>query len=180
MNKIKAIIAASVIPLLLIAVPAGAQSTGLTPQQELMINSLPPAQRQQALEALQQNKSGPALRVGERVQETVDTPSSALSPAIASFPVVETLRVSANSRLVVNFTPKESLSNNELQELQADRTLSRLSGSRTYVLDDNGVLSLLGIQSIPLLGLTEPDIERRLGAESLLSAFDIDARILET
>ena len=180
MNKIKAIIAASLIPLLLIAVPAGAQSTGLTPQQELMINSLPPAQRQQALEALQQNKSGPALTVGQRVQETVDTPSSVLSPAIASFPVVETLRASANSRLVVNFTPKESLSNKELEELQADRTLSRLSGSRTYVLDDNGVLSLLGIQSIPLLGLTEPDIERRLAAEPLLSAFNVEARILET
>ncbi len=100
---------------LLIGSLTAAQSTGLTPQQELMLNSLPPAQRQQALEALRQNKSGPALTVGERVQETVDTPSTALSPAIASYPVVETLRASANSRLVINFTPKESLSEGELR-----------------------------------------------------------------
>ena len=79
--------------------------------------------------------------MGERVQETVDTPSTALSPAIASYPVVETLRASANSRLVINFTPKESLSEGELRELQADRTLSRLRGDRTFVLDGNGVLS---------------------------------------
>ncbi len=43
-----------------------------------------------------------------------------------------------------------------------------------------GYLSLLGIQSIPILGLTEPDIERRLGAEPLLAHFEIDARILDT
>ena len=180
MNKIKAIIAASLIPLLFFAVPAGAQSTGLTPQQELMLNSLPPEQRQQALEALQQQKSGPALRVGERLQETVDGTDALLSPAMAAQSVVSMARASAGSRLIISFTPRESLSDVELRELQADRTLSRLSGDRTFVLDENGVLSLLDIETIPLLGLTEPDIERRLRAEPLLSAFDIEARILET
>jgi hypothetical protein len=164
----------------LLLVSAAQAQSGLTPQQELMLNSLPPDQRQQALEALQQNKSGPALRVGERVQETVDTPSSALSPGFSTVPIVEILRAGANSRLVINFNPRESLTERELQDIQADRTLSRLQGSRTFELDDNGVLSLLGIESIPLLGLTESDIERRLSAEPLLSAFDVTARILET
>ena len=163
---------------MLVAMTAFAQTSGLTPQQELMLNSLPPESRQQALEALRQNKAGPALTVGQRVQERVDGPP--LSPAIAAAPVAEEPRASARGRLVVSFTPKESLSPGELQELRADRTLSRLSGSRTYQLDDNGVLSLLGIQSIPLLGLTEADVERRLAAEPLLTAFDVDARILES
>ncbi len=101
MNFYKAIIAVILGFFLFVAASAIAQTSGLTPQQELMLNQLPPAQRQQALEALQQNKSGPALRVGVPVRETVDSPSTALSPAIASFPVVETLRASANSRQAI-------------------------------------------------------------------------------
>ena len=74
MKFFKAVIAVIPVLFLLDAAPTSAQS-GLTPQQQLMLDSLPPEQRQQALEALQQNKSGPALRVGQRVQETVDQPS---------------------------------------------------------------------------------------------------------
>ena len=47
------------------------------------------------------------------------------------------------------------------------------------MLDDAGVLSLQGLELIPLLGLDEEDIKRRLEAESYLSVFEIDVRILD-
>lgn len=156
---------------------AAAQTMSLTPQQQLMLDQLPPAQRQQALDALRQSRSGPALRVGEPLREEA---TSSLSPMLAAPIAAEAKRASANSRLVINFSPKDSLNDRELADLKGDRTLSQIMGNRSFVLDDNGVLSLLGIQSIPLLGLNESDIQRRLAAEPLLAAFDIDVRILDS
>ena len=163
----------------LLSTGVGAQSMDLTPQQQMMLDQLPPDQRQQALDALRQSKSGDAIRVGEPLREEAQS-ATGLSPALVPQRIVEVARAGANSRLVIDFTPKESLSSRELEGVETDRTLSRIIGSRTFVLDDNGVLSLLGIQSIPLLGLTESDVERRLAAEPLLAPFDIEARILES
>ena len=159
---------------------AAAQVVNITPEQQQLLDQLSPVQRQQALEALRQAQSGQAQRVGQPVQEDQAPSSVELSPLVTAEPVTEIQRASANSRLVIDFTPKESLTERELEMLEEDPAFNRINGSRTFVLDDNGVLSLLGIQSIPLLGLTESDIERRLGAESLLTLFDIDVRVLES
>ena len=163
----------------LLPISATAQSVNLTPEQQQMLNQLPPAQREQALAVLRQ-QSSQVRSPSQPLRDEVAAPSPALSPAVAAEPVAETLRASARSRLVIKFLPKASLDDRELKKLEEDPALSRLRGSSTFVLDDNGVLSLLGSQSIPLLGLKESDIERRLGAEPLLSVFDIDARILES
>ncbi len=56
--------------------------------------------------------------------------------------------------------------------------MQKLIGSHLFVLDDSGVLSLQGLEVIPLLGLSEADINRRLMAEPFLSSFSIDVRIL--
>ena len=165
--------------LLLIANVAAAQSLQLTPEQQRMLDSLPPAQRAQAQQILRQQTGG-VQSVGQPVRESAETSSVDLSPAVAAEPKGEIQRASANSRLVVNFLPKDSLSEDELEDLQQDPALSRITGSRNFVLDDNGVLSLPGITSIPLLGLGEPDIELRLAAEPVLTAFDITVRILES
>jgi protein involved in polysaccharide export with SLBB domain len=162
--------------LVLVSVTAFAQSVQLTPEQQMMLDQLPPAQREQALQVLRQQSAG-VQSFGEAVRET---PSQAVSPAVVPAPEVESQRASANSRLVINFRPKESLTARELEGLGRDPMLGRIQGSRTFVLDDNGVLSLLGFESIPLLGLSESDIEYRLGAEPLLAQFDVDARILAT
>lgn len=157
---------------------ASAQSVDLTPEQQQMLNQLPPAQRQQAMDLLQQSQNGATQDLGEPVRESVEPPSTLLSPALGAERVEETPRASAHSRIVINLSPKESMTAEELEEFENDTLLSRLGGSRIFVLDDNGVLTLLGIQSVPLLGLTESDIQRRLSAEPLLKWFDIDARIL--
>ncbi|MDA0707406.1 MAG: SLBB domain-containing protein [Proteobacteria bacterium] len=153
-----------------------AQTLQPTAEQLRMLNQLPPAQREQALEALRSAQGSQA----QPVAEPTESLSPALSPVVAAKPVGEVQRAGRGSRLIIDFSPKESLSEQELEALQEDRALARLRGSQNFVLDDQGVLSLLGIESIPLLGLTENDIERRLGAEALLTGFDIDARILES
>ena len=158
------------------SVPAEAQ----TAEQLRMINQLPPAQREQALQALRQYQDGQVQSVGEPVRERPNDASAALSPMRAVEPVGVEARASANGRLVIDLTPKPEMADRELAALRSDPVLSRLVGSRTFVLDDSGTLSLLGIETIPLLGLNEADVERRLGAEPILSSFNIDVRILET
>ena len=160
--------------------PAVAQSVSLTPQQQLMLNQLPPAQRQQALDALRQMQGGQTQTVGQPLTESAEIPGVALPPLIDVAPEFEMPRAAANSRLVISFTLKETLTRPELSEFEEDQALARLEGSQTFVLDDNGILVLPGIQSIPLLGLGEDDIELRLSAEPALAVFDIEARVLES
>ena len=68
----------------LIASTATAQSVNLTPEQQQILNQLPPTQRQQALDALRQSQIGQMQGVGQPVRETVEAPSPDLSPAIAA------------------------------------------------------------------------------------------------
>ena len=158
---------------------AFAQSAQLTPQQQAMLDQLPPDQRRQALLAIQQYQDSQVQTVGEPVRELDEVGIPDLPILPAAEPEVEELRAGANSRLVISFIPRESLVPNELEQIAEDPVLSRLHGNRVFVLDDTGVLSLLGIQMVPLLGLTESDIERRLEAEPLLAPFEITADILE-
>jgi len=132
------------------------QSISLTPEQQQLLDQLPPAQRQQALDALRNTQAGQLQTAGEPVREQADTPAAGLSPVRPAEPVGEVQRASANSRLVINFTPQGSLNETELEAVADDPALSRLQGSHTFVLNENGSLSLLGIESVPLLGLTEP------------------------
>ena len=169
--------AAALIPVFAVSL-SFAQGFQLSAEQQQMLNQLPSAQRQQAMEVIQRAQ-GSQNQAPTPIRETVSQPIP-ISPATGSELEAKELRASADSRLVVKLTPKDSLAPAELEELGEDPILSRLAGSQAFDLDDNGVLSLLGIQSVPLLGLSESDIERRLGAEPLLSQFDIDVRILDS
>lgn len=173
--------------LLLIAIGAEAQqSFQPTPQQRQMLDSLPPAQRQQALEALRQLNSEQNGTSQSRINETADSlePEFDLANGRAEERLDEVgddvLRADAGGSLVITFTPKTRLTPEEVVVIEDDPVLGRLTGSGAYTLDDSGVLSLQGLGFVPLLGLTEPDIERRLGAEPFLEDFDISVRILET
>ncbi len=87
-------------------------------------------------------------------------------------------RAESRSRIILRFDADEDLTATERRELDEDPIMQRLTGSHLFVLDDSGVLSLQGLKLIPLLGLSEEDIVRRLEAEPYLSKFIIDARIL--
>ncbi len=158
----------------------------LTPEQRAMLNSLPPAQRQQAIQAIeefarQQQQQGPDSGELRESADPYERPPQ-LSPLTQGVDDEgeETLRADAGSRLVIKYTLKEALEADEAAAVNDDPVLQRLPGSHAYVLDDAGMLSLPGLESVPLLGLTQEDIERRLGAEPYLSNFSIDVRILST
>ncbi len=173
--------------LLLTAIGVEAQQgVQLTPQQRQMLNALPPAQRQQAMEALRQVNSERTGVTGSSINEALEPsdsefdPDAGLAQREPALDEEDVLRAGAGSNLVITLTPKLSLTPEELAAIEEDPLLAKLSGSRAYGLDDSGVLSLQGLEFIPLLGLTEPDIERRLGAEPFLESFDVSVRILET
>ena len=161
--------------LLLLSVSALAQNIQLSPEQLMMLNQLPPAQRQEAMEALRGLNSQQ-----QQSQQSINEAISEFTGLEVEDAEQETeeVRAEARSRLVVGFDLPEEMSAAEKTEVEEDPIMQRLIGSRLFILDDNGILSLEGLASIPLLGLTEEDIQRRLEAETYLSKFVIDARIL--
>lgn len=166
--------------IVLLGLPAAyAQGISLTQAQRQMLDSLPPAQRQQALDAIAQLEQQQQAQ-SEAGEEGATEPDQETEPTIST--PVESIRPGPHarerSRLVVNFLPVPELTPEELEELMADPALSQLIGSQLFVLDDAGVLVLQGLEVIPLLGLNEEDIQARLRAEPYLGAFDIQVRIL--
>ena len=156
-----------------------AQGIQLTPTQQQMLNSLPPAQRQQALNALRDLQVQQSATATQSINEPVEPNGFTLTDdELMALAAKQEPRASSRSRLVINFTPSDSLTAGDLEEIQSDPALQRLFGSHLFVLDDAGILSLQGLETIPLLGLNEDDIQRRLEAESYLAPFDIDVRIL--
>jgi protein involved in polysaccharide export with SLBB domain len=146
----------------LLSLTALAQSVQLTPQQEAMLNQLPPAQRQQAMDALRQlNRQ----RVGEAGQTSISEELSPVSQESDAGDLVEDEeeepKAGSGSRLVINFTPREGIDPIEERVIENDAALDRLRGSHYFELDEAGV------------GLTEQAIQQRLGAEPALKVFDI-------
>ena len=160
--------------------PSFAQTLQISPVQQQMLNQLPPAQRQQAMNAIQQLESQQISESQQSINEPIQQSNSISSNNIDSILMASTVEATARSksRLVIDFTPIESLTPQQTNELAEDGILQRLIGSHVFVLNDSGVLSLQGIAMIPLLGLSENDINLRLMAEPSLSFFSIDARIL--
>ncbi len=164
--------------LTLVAAVSFAQGIQLSPAQQQMLNQLPPAQRQQAMDAIRQLEAQqPSIQTS--INEPVSpTPSASEADTLEQIMLAAEPRAERRSRLVIDFTPSESLSRQERIELGQDGVLQRLVGSHLFVLDDLGELSLQGLEPIALLGLNEEDINLRLAAEPYLSVFNIDARIL--
>ena len=170
-------IAMRVALLLLLSVQAIGQDIELTPQQQMMLNQLPPAQRLQAMDMLRQLQSQQQASK-QTVTETIQgfQPEEEEEDALDE---EEDLRAEPRSRLVIGFQYSDLLTETELRELEEDPIVTRIVGTHYYELDEFGVLTIQGLGSVPLLGLAEDDIQRRLEAESLLAGFDIDVRILE-
>jgi protein involved in polysaccharide export with SLBB domain len=175
------------VPLVVWQYPALAQQVFQpTAEQMQMLNQLPPAQRQQALDALRQFQEQQRRRQAQEQPGTapesefgaqLEIPGTSAAP----YPEEEQVpRAEGGSSLVINLTPKLSLTAADLVEIEEDAALSRIQGSHYYELDDSGVLQLPGLPEIPLLGLTVGAIEQRLGAEPALALFDIRATLLAT
>ena len=150
-----------------------------TAEQMRMINQLPPAQREQALDALRQMQSpGSGETQLSTITEEELTDTNFPKPEVDE-PKEVIRRAAPRTRIVITFTTKPTLSPSDKIVVDKDPVLMQLQGSHHFTLDDSGVLSLMGLQSVPVLGLTEDAIVDRLSAESLFAPFDIRARILE-
>jgi protein involved in polysaccharide export with SLBB domain len=163
-----------------------AQAIKLTPQQEAMLNQLPPSQRRQALDALEQFNRQNAMRdAGQALSEDQAAGDTVVDGDLLDGlfdeqeEADETPRAEEGSRLVIAFTPRADLAPGEMAGIQSDPALAAITGSNFYELDNSGVLKLPGLPSIPLLGLSEPSIEERLAAEPALKAFDVAVSLLD-
>ena len=156
-----------------------AQRIELTPEQQRMLDQLPPEQRQQVILAIQQIQQQQPAAAPQTINEPLTDPQLMPPPtAIEQLLLDAQPRAQARSRLVIDFQPAEDLSGQQERLLEEDAVLERLIGSHVFVLDESGVLSIQGLEVIPLLGLNEEDISRRLEAEPYLSVFEIETRIL--
>ncbi len=166
---------------MLIASVTFGQGIQLSPEQQRMLDQLPPAQRQQAMEAIRQYETSRSLAPSSTLRESAaDGAAPDLSPRVSRVAPKEEARADVGSRLVITFAPKVSLTSGERADLEEDPVFRRLRGNRAFILDDSGGLSLPGLGVVPLLGLNEADITRRLSAEPYLEPFDISVRILAT
>jgi protein involved in polysaccharide export with SLBB domain len=160
---------------------AVAQQTQPTAEQMRMINQLPPAQRQQAMDALRQmqaqQQSSSDRQSDTRDQQSNRSPSPIATREVPEEPEIP--RAQDNTSLVITLTPKPELERQVLERIEEDRALDAIRGSHYYELDRSGVLLLPGLPDIPLLGLTAGAIEQRLGAEPALEPFDIRVSILQ-
>ncbi|MEM7432709.1 MAG: SLBB domain-containing protein [Pseudomonadota bacterium] len=165
---------------LLSASLAFAQTTQPTQEQLEMLDQLPPDQRAAVIEALGSNApqaGGSNLqRVNEESMVPVELTMPSVDPMSGESPI---RRANAGSRIIISFYPLDTLSDTELARLREDPTLNALVGDQVFALDDSGVLTIPGLESVPLLGLSENEIERRLSASSYLTDFDLTVQILE-
>jgi len=160
-----------------------AQQITLTPQQEAMLNQLPPSQRQQALDALDELNRQRSGQKADSGSAEAATPLPGLTDSLALDRLFleeeeEEPTAASGSQLVITLTPRDDLSAEERQLLRSDPALEKVSGSNFYELDASGILVLPGLTSIPLLGLTEESIGERLSAEPALRVFDVEVSLI--
>lgn len=155
------------------------QGIQLTSTQQQMLDSLPEAQRQEALAAIRDLQGQQGLSEQQSINEPVSQQSSTVPVAMAPQTVVQSeIRAAGRSRIILNLRLSGSLSDAQRSELAADPVAQRLTGTHLHILDDSGVLTLPGLEPIPVLGMVVADINRRLMAEPYLSIFDVDSWIL--
>ena len=157
----------------------------LWPAAGLTQGSPDPAQ----LEAFQRLSPDQQRALAESLGETPrtlpprsDIPPGAPRPALpVEEPTAETeeLRVAPNGTLVVRVNlPEQELDPEFLEALEQDIYRQRLLGAGYFEVDQDGILELPGIASIPLAGLTADEATARLQAEPQLRNLEISVQIL--
>lgn len=159
---------------------ANAQSIQLSAEQQRMLNQLPPAQREQALSALRQMQGQASAQQGfsSLQEQPTPPPSQTVESMVPQFEDIEAT-AAPGSTLVVNFSLRGDLARDELARIDRSRALADLIGSHVFQLDATGALELPGVATVPVGGLTEDEIELRLGAEPGLRPFDITVSVIE-
>ncbi len=171
--------AAIAILLLLAWHASSAQSVQLSPSQRAMLDSLPPSQRQQALQALETLNASQS-RAAETKDDEVDDADVVSGDGIDAdvLEALETEVFGPRSELVLTLTVRADFPAAGQAAIEDDPSLADLVGSNYFILDSRGVLELPGIADVSANRLTEESLERRLRAEPALSDFDVDVSVL--
>ena len=168
-------------PLPLLSSPLFLDIQSLSGAQRELLDALPPSQRREALEALRELGGEGGVSRASSVNEPEEEGELAAAGSRRfeeEDEEDEEPRASAGSSVVLTLTPKGELTAGELESLSADPALRRVLGRSAFTLDESGSLLFPGLGSVPLLGLTEADIEHRLGAAPFLKDLEIEARLL--
>ncbi|WP_405234265.1 SLBB domain-containing protein [Lentisalinibacter salinarum] len=161
--------------------PAGyGQSVSLTPEQQRMLNQLPPSQRQAALEQLRN------LRTPSNGQKQASSNGEDQAMPAMPMPVPEDEEpegppvFASGDTLVLNVTARETEGQAlpPAEEQSRDVLMQRLLNGNPYKLDALGRLVLAGVGEIPLSGLTEEQATMRLAADASLSQLSISVNRL--
>ena len=156
----------------LFCVTALAQVAGLTPEQQRLLQQLPPAQRQALLDQYLQGRTGAAPAATDN--DTTDT----------TVVVPDPVTTADNEDQLTTFSPGDALlvlltaADDEQLDVNDERTVQLVEAANPYRLDDRGVLSLPGTTGVPLAGLTEALAEVRLAADPLLSGLSVEVVLL--
>ncbi len=142
---------------------AHAQVTGLTPEQQQLLNQLPPNQRQALLDrflAATSSREGPA----ESVPTDVDSAQTESLEFEEPLPEdVDPDVIEPFDTIVVLISESDDLAPSDDSFEQIQRVLN----GNPYVIDVEGQLKLPGIEGISLLGLTEEQATIRLQIDQL-------------
>jgi len=164
------------VALLALSVPDTTQAQANTQQptqeQLRMLQQLPPSQREALMRSL-------GISSGASQGSVIETPEQGEQMPVPLFPEEEPVdmepRLGAESSIVLTLQLPEDLAAREKADidrlLEEDQWLAELKGSNTFELDDDGVLHLPGVASIPLAGLTVDEAARRIVAEDALEIF---------
>lgn len=166
--------------MLLVPMPAHSQAPTPTAQQLQLLNSLPPAQREQLLRQMQQAQGQAAAQPPEFPQ--VVQPAAADELELRELEALLDLppRLEIGSTLVVGFTLREDSSQGLSADGQTQRAAfrDRLAAGNPYQLDVTGTLSLPGVRPIALAGLTVEEATVRISAETSLRDIGIAMTLL--
>ena len=148
-----------------------------TAEQLQALERLTPEQRAAVLKSLQQQQPVVAPAAEATPPPVTATPPPDLPPDWAAGAAGE-LRVQGGDTLVIEATLLPDASKADVDAFTADVNRTRLLGSRSYRLDKDGVLTLPGVVTAPLAGLTAEQVNMRLKAEPLLGIVDVAVTIL--
>jgi len=162
--------------LMIVGPTSHAQSVSLTPEQQRMLNQLPPSQRQAALEQLRN------LRVSSGGQQQSNGNGDEQPMPAMPIPAPEDEEPAgpplfkAGDTLVLSISAREpeSPALPPAEQEARDALMQRLLNANPYKLDSLGRLVLAGVGEIPLSGLTEQQATTRLAAEPSLSQLSIE------
>ena len=157
----------------LFCVTALAQVAGLTPEQQRLLQQLPPAQRQALINRFV-NQATPAADESTTVGAVEELPSAPDAGTFFEDSETEPATFAAGDSLVVFVTAADQ----SVLDPEVDRSMQLIAAGNPYRLDSRGVLPLPGTAGIPIAGLTEALTEIRLEADPLLTGLEVQVVLL--